>query len=126
MANRAVAAAANVTQQSLDDYQLQQLRHSLPLFHHQIPSSMGLNSNGLIPSAVLNLLPNLNGSGGVANGIGHRKREHDEELKPEVYNKVQRGKQIFLFRDFLFNFGGTFCGKFWGGGGIFIFFIKTL
>lgn len=86
MANRAAVAAAA---QGLDEYQLQQLRHSLPLFHSQmLPIGMngGNLANTLSANNTLNLIPNL--GNGIMNG---RKRDHDEDLKPEIYTKVQRG-----------------------------------
>lgn len=75
LANRAAVAAAAA--QGLDEYQLQQLRHSLPLFHSQM-MPLGANLSNLIPQ--------------LSNG---RKREHDEELKPDIYSKVPRGKFFF-------------------------------
>jgi hypothetical protein len=57
---------------SLDEFQLQQLRNSFPLFH-SLP--IGQSLAGLLP-------PPLAG----------RKREHDEETLKEMYGKMQRSK----------------------------------
>lgn len=61
-----------MAQGTLDEFQLQQLRNSIPLFH-SIPLNQSLA--GLLP-------PPLAG----------RKREHDEETLKELYGKMQRSK----------------------------------
>lgn len=68
LAMRAAAAAHG----SLDEFQLQQLRNTLPLFH-SLP--LGQPLAGLLP-------PPLAG----------RKREHDDETLKELYGKMQRGE----------------------------------
>jgi hypothetical protein len=65
---RAAAAAHG----GLDEFQLQQLRNSFPLFH-SLP--LGQQLAGLLPP------PPLAG----------RKREHEEENLKELYGKMQRG-----------------------------------
>ncbi|KAI6225498.1 IRF-2BP1-2 domain-containing protein [Aphelenchoides fujianensis] len=69
--SRAAAAAA----QGMDEFQLQQLRSSLPLLH-QLPLGMGG-------------MPALGGLGGLL--PAGRKRDHEDELK-DLYGKMQRGE----------------------------------
>uniref|UniRef100_A0A914C1Z5 Interferon regulatory factor 2-binding protein 1 & 2 zinc finger domain-containing protein n=1 Tax=Acrobeloides nanus TaxID=290746 RepID=A0A914C1Z5_9BILA len=85
------AATGNLSIEELQ--QFQQLRNLPPLFHPQMlnPLSMpGLaNLNG-----IANLIPSSGAMANVAAATGahSRKRENDEDIKPDVmYGKVQRG-----------------------------------
>uniref|UniRef100_A0A0N4U111 IRF-2BP1_2 domain-containing protein n=1 Tax=Dracunculus medinensis TaxID=318479 RepID=A0A0N4U111_DRAME len=79
-----------------DLHTLQQLQRPLhlqnPLIQHGIP--MGVFPN-LVASSVASLLPqNASLAAAVA---ASRKREHDiDDIKPDVYGKVQRGKKFYL------------------------------
>lgn len=106
LANRAAIAAAAAAQ-GLDEYQ-QQLFHR-SLFHHpgapHHQAMLPLGMAGLVPSSATghalppqlgpNMVSVLNGNGAInGNGQHGLKREHDDDCKPEVYNKVHRGRKI--------------------------------
>ncbi|VDD93822.1 unnamed protein product, partial [Enterobius vermicularis] len=77
-------------------HQLQQMQRPIHpqnlLMQHGLPINMFPN---LVASSVANLLPpNATLNPAVA---ASRKREHEiEEIKPDIYGKVQRGKAFFL------------------------------